>query len=325
MLAMVAHIEFEANDRREAFEIRRIAKCKVDTSWKNLTDKAEIELPRNIKLPLLKNGKIADIKQWIRRGDIVRIRLGYNSIYHDEFTGFVTDVESDIPVKIKCEDFMWKLKQVTAKYASKQTNVSTLLNSIIPTDLGITIDAADATIGAFRTKKGENVAQVLTRLKDKGIYSYFKGTTLVSGKIYLDDDIQVDYDFSQNIINNKLKYRISDDVKIKVTATSTLNNGTKLQVSVGDKDGQEQRLSYFNISDTKELEKKATEDLKRIKVDGYEGSFQTFGIPFISHGYTAGLVDKDYPERAGKYKVEQVITTFSDSGYRRQVKIDRQA
>lgn len=285
MLAMVAHIEFEANDRREAFEIRRIAKCKVDTSWKNLTDKAEFELPRNIKLPTLTTGEPSGIKQWIRRGDKVRVKLGYNNTYHDEFTGFVTDVEADIPVKIKCEDFMWKLKQVTAKYASKRTNISDLLTAIVPTDLGITIDAADATIGAFRTKKGENVTQVLTRLKNMGIYSYFKGNTLVSGKVYTDDDDQtVAYDFSQNVISNRLRYRVSDDVKIKVTATSTLSDGNKLQVSVGDTDGQEQRLSYFNITDKSELAKLAEEDLNRLKVDGYEGSFQTFGIPFVAHG-----------------------------------------
>ncbi len=200
-----------------------------------------------------------------------------------------------------------------------------ILSSIIPTDFGITIDAADATIGAFRTKKGENVTQVLTRLKNLGIYSYFKGSTLVSGKIYTDDDVTVKYDFSQNVISNRLKYRISDDVKLKVTATSTLSNGNKLQVSVGDADGQEQRLSYFNISDKAELTKLAQEDLNRIKIDGYEGSFQTFGTPFVAHGYLCDLPDKDYTERAGKYYVEQVVTTFSESGYRRTVKIDRQS
>jgi phage protein D len=325
MLAMVAYIKFEANDRRQAFEIRRISKCKIDTSWKNLTDKAEIELPRNIKLPLLNDGTPTDIKQWIRRGDVVQIKLGYNNTYHDEFTGFVSDVEADIPIKIQCEDYMWKLKQLGAKYASKRTKISDLLKAIIPDELGINIDTADATIGAFRTKKGENVAQVLSRLKSMGIYSYFKGSTLVSGKIYTDDDSVVNYDFSQNIISNQLKYLVSDDVKIKVTATSTLSNGNKLQVSVGDKDGQEQRLSYFNISNIEELKQKADEDLKRLKVDGYKGSFQTFGFPFISHGYTVNLVDKDYPERAGKYKIQQVVTSFSDSGYRREVKIDRQA
>jgi len=43
---------------------------------------------------------------------------------------------------------------------------------------------------------------------DYGIYSYFVGDTLISGKIYLDNphtDV-VKYEFTQNVISNDLKY-----------------------------------------------------------------------------------------------------------------------
>ena len=319
MLAMTCLISFAENPRREAFELRQISKCSITTGWEDLTDMATLEIPRNIQWPKDPNGKSTTLKHWIRRGDQVEIQLGYDGNLRQEFIGYVSDVEADIPVKIHLQDLMWKLKQVQAAYSSRNAHLPTMMAEIIPDDLGITVDAADASIGAFRTTKGETVAQVLSRLKDAGIYSYFKGSTLVVGQIYLDDQGTVNYGFQDNIIKNNLKYQVADDVLIRVVATSTLTNGQKIEVEVGDEDGDVQKLSYFNIEDEATLRELALSDLARLRVDGYEGSLSTFGRPYVQHGYVASLNDNEYPDRAGDYYIDRVKTTWSSGGFRRKV------
>jgi hypothetical protein len=316
ILAMVCSLVFPANSRRDGFEIRRIHSCTATSGWDMLTDNATIELPRNVK-GLKRDG----LKNWIRRGDEVIINLGYNKEYNEEFVGFVSDVDANIPIKITCEDMMWKLKQVGAKYSASKCNVRTMLNDIVPKDLGITIDAQDMEIGAFKTDKGVTVAQVLQKLKDIGVYTYFKGKTLVAGKIYTDDDKEVVYNFQDNIIANQLKYRVADDILIKVTATSTKKNGKKLSVSVGDEDGQEQKLSYYGIDSEAKLKELAEKDLERLKVDGYSGSMDTFGNPYVKHGYKAKLTNNDYPEQSGRYYVDSMKFSFNASGFKRTLDI----
>ncbi len=323
MLAMIAHIELMANERRQGFELRHIASCKIDSSWEDLTDTAQIELPRNIKLPKLHSGQPTNLKQWIRQGDRVRIRLGYNSNLRQEFIGYVTDITTDLPVRIRCEDAMWKLKQVSASYASKHTKLPELLGRIVPST--IATDVANSDIGSFRTKRSETVAQVLSRLKDYGVYSYFRKETLVCGKIYTGSSNAAKFDFTKNIISNNLRFRLAEDIKVKVVATSVLTNGDRIEVAVGDLDGHVHKLSYFNVQDKDTLKRYAFADLQRLKVDGYHGSFLAFGDPFVVHGNTCELADPHFPERSGRYFIKRVATNFSKNGFRRTIHIDKKA
>jgi phage protein D len=198
--------------------------------------------------------------------------------------------------------------------------------AIVPSQFKI--NAADMELGTVFFKDF-TVAQALQLLKDEqGIYSYFVGDTLVSGKIYQDnpETEKVKFVFGKNIIQNDLKYRRKDDMRLKVTMTSFLAKGKKLKVTVGDADGQDQKLVCTNVSTEVELKKRAQKELDRLKIDGLSGTLTSFGIPLVKHGYTAEIVNYENPDLNGFYYIDAVTTSVNNSGaYRRVSKLGPRA
>jgi len=309
--AMVCSILFPANDRRGELELRHVNRVEISSGWELLTDTAEITLPRNRQ-----ELKSDELKALIKRGDSISIRLGYDETLNDEFSGYVTGVDAGAPVKIRCEDEMWKLKQQAVNVSYKHTRLPDLISAIAP---GYESDVMDIALGQVRFEK-TTVAKVLQKLKDDySLYSYFQRGKLVVGKVYSDGGSEVEYGFESNIISDSLEYRHADELKLKVTATSVDTKGNKLEVTVGDDDGEESRLSYYNIKDEATLKQLAEGDLARLKVDGYAGDFTGFGVPVTRHGDIVKLVSNEYPERAGRYYVDAVGVSFGTSGFRRKV------
>lgn len=309
MLALCAHIVFEASRGREAIELRKPTSVSVEKSWKLLTDTALITIARNVRD--FDKQKVRDV---FRPGDPVTISLGYNGEYYQEFVGFIARVSADIPIKIWCEDAMWKLKQQPVNISKASTTLKALMDEIV-TDYSV--DAAEYEIGPVRYPNF-TVATVLDDLKSRfGFYSYMKGETLVVGKIYADDTQTdpVNLHLEKNVYRNNLEYRNAEDVKIKIRAVSTLNDGKKLSVEVGDDGGENRQLTYFGINDEAALKKLAEADYDKYKVDRYSGSLTTFGIPAIEHGWKVDLSSDLYPERAGLYYVDTIRVNFGD-GFR---------
>lgn len=310
-LVMVCEILFPKNERRGQILFRNVNAVSIDSSWKNLTDKAEISLPRRFKWA------DKEVKDLIQKGDQVIIKLGYDGTLVEEFSGYVTDLEAGIPVKIYCEDNMYQLKKTPVNKSYGSVKLEALLKDIVPA--WVKLDVVDVDLGAFKIEKS-TVAKVLEKLKESyGLYSYFRGDTLYCGKVYQDvEKLEVKYHFQRNIVSHDLKYKKKEDLRLKVTATSYLNNGKKNEITLGDEDGEERTLSYYGIS-TESLKILAQQDLDKLKVDGYKGNFITFGFPPVKHGYIANLVDDEYPERAGKHYIDSVKSDFSSSGFRRTI------
>lgn len=320
---MISRITFPERGTRKELILRNIESVHIESGWKRLTDTAVITLPR--KAIYLEEGKTTStlklVKQLFKKGDPVLIELGYNGNYQKEFEGYITHVSADIPIKIKLEDEMYQLKKLPVNISFKQTSLNGLLKKIIP---GYQVDALEVELGALRFAK-TTVAKVLEYLKDEySLYSYMDGKKLVCGKIYADNSDQeiIDLHLEKNVVNNDLNYKDKEDVLIRITAVSTLANGTKVEVTVGDESGEERQLTYYGIELKAELEKIAKEDLKKYKVDGFTGSIKTFGQPTINHGMKVNLTSDLYPDRNGVYHVEDVIIDFNDTPeYRRKIQL----
>lgn len=320
-LAVNIEVSFPENRGRAAKVLKSASSFKVDSSWQNLTDTAEIVLAKALYFEQEKR-----VFELLKAGDPVIIKGGYNGEYQEEFKGFISEVLDDLPVMIKCEDNMYVLKRTKCHCSYKNVKLEKLLKDIVPSNFKI--DAADMEIGSVLFKDF-TVSQALQELKDKmGIYSYFVGDTLVSGKIYQDnpETDKVKYVFGLNIIQNDLKYRRKEDIRLKVTMTSFQSNGTKLKATVGDDDGQEQRLVCTNVTSETDLKARAQKELDRLKIDGYQGTLTGFGIPFVRHGFTAEIVNYENPDKDGNYYVDGVTTIVSNNGaYRRTLKIGPRA
>jgi len=312
--AMVAKIVFPATDNRKEIIIRNPLSVSVESGWELLTDRAIIKLPRNVSAFDKKK-----VKEYFRKGDAVLVELGYDGSFFKEFEGYISkEPTANVPIEIKCEDEMWKLKQLPVNISQKETTLQRLLNAIIG---DYKLDALEVEIGTVRFAK-TTVAKVLEELKKNfGLYSYMKGKTLVCGQIYADDIGTVNYHLEKNVLENNLKYKSATDTRIEVRAVSTQKDGSKIEVTVGDEGGEQRQLSHYNIKSKVELKKLAELDLERFKRDGLDGSITTYGVPFVAHGYKAILASDLYEDRNGTYYVENVKTMFSRDGFRRVVQL----
>lgn len=321
-LAMNCKIIFSKNERRPAIVLTQVTEIVVESSWNLLTDTAEIVIPRKVKF--FDKNKVRDV---FRRGDFVTISFGYNGTNVQEFRGYITEVSADIPIRIKLQDEMWKLKQADVNFSSPNISLKDLLTQIAP---GYKIDALEGVqIGSVRFPK-TTVAAVLEKLQQEpwNLNTYFKTVNdtlvLVCGKYYADDSSEptVNFHLERNCVSSSLNYVRKDDVLILIKGVSTLTNGTKIEVEFGDKDGQTRQLTHYNKT-KKELEVLVKLDYEKSKQDRFNGSFTAFGIPSVKHGQKASITSTLYNDRNGTYFIEGVTKTFNRDGIRQLIKLDQ--
>ena len=318
-LAMCCHIEFPANQRRAAVELRKVASVEVRTSVHDLCQSATITLPRNVV-----EFRRTAVKDLIRRGDEVIIRLGYGGDLREvDFRGFATSVGADVPIVIECRDALWKLLQQPFAKAYKQAHVPTVVADLVGD--AHQVQAMDATVGPLRIERGARKADAFKALSDEfGLVTYLKGDTVYCGVLFAADAGSATYDLERNVRSVSLSYRMADEVTLKVTAKSLLADGTDITVEVGDEDGESRTLNYYGITSKAELEKVAKADIEKFKYDGFEGSFTGFGIPFCQYGDRVELRSSDHPERTGSYLAEAVTVSFGPDGFQRDIKLAQQ-
>ena len=298
--------------------------CKIKKSRKTLTNTATITLPRNLKI--FNNSQSVDINTIIQRKATVSIQIGYNGNLVTRFVGFVSNVGAQIPVTIDCEDMMWLLKQDNhLKSWGKGTRLLDIVKFLYPTG---NVVVADMEIGGL-TAKNQSTAQVLDSLKKFGLQCYFDTDATGNITLYVDfpgktysTSQQVVFDFYQNIIDNKLEYKLQEDLQVKITATSTLDNGQIIPITVGDEGGEENTLKYYNM-DKPNLQQIVDSELAKIKYTGYRGTFTAFGEPLINLGDQTVLQDPLYPEHNGTYLTESVDISFGVDGYRQEPELER--
>lgn len=314
-LTMCIWVVFHKNIRREQILLTQVTEVEFESSWKEITDRGTLTLPRNVKV--FDRNRIRDI---FRRGDAISIFFGYDGNLVQEFEGYVTEVSADIPIVIKFEDEMFRIKRLPVNFSSSNVKLDTLLKKIIP-DYKLDI-VEGVTLGAVRLAKTQ-VGPVLEKIQSEwGLYTYMRGKTVVCGKYYSDDTYadRAYFHLERNCVSTSLNYKNKEDVQIKIKVVSTLANGKKIEVDdIGDKEGNERQLTFYNISKKEELEKLGKQEYLKYKVDRFDGSFVAFGVPSVRHGMKCILQSSLYGDRAGTYYIEKVVKSFSSSGIRQTI------
>lgn len=319
-LTMAAHITFGSAHGRPSFDIKQVSSVRIESSWQEFTDRAEIILPRNVQH--FRKYKVGEVFQV---GDPITIRLGYGSgELPIEFEGYISDVGEGVPVTLKCENEMYKLKRGSVSCSKKETTLKELLQAIAP---GYEIDCPEVFLGAVRYA---NVApiKILEDLKNEaGISTYFDGKVLRSGIIYgaKSDAEAVKIKLEQNAVSENLNKKSSASDKVLIRAISLLKHGKKIEVEVGDDGGTSVQRYYIGVELEAELRRQAEEALKRYKVDGFDGTITLFGIPRVEHSMKVELSSILYENIRGVYSIDKVIKEFSPSGYRQEVTLGSQA
>lgn len=297
----------------------RVSTVEINSSWKNLTDTCTIILPKKT----IVKGTTKQLTEIAGRGTPVKVELGYNDEFYTEFEGYVAYPHADIPTKLICEDKMFLLKDNNHVKSWSKVTLPQLVKEIIPASIPVKVSEME--LGAYRINNLSS-AQVLKDIREHfGIVAYFRKGTLHVGfphDFSLTTKEPFKYSFQHNIIEaGSLEYKMDEEAKICVKAVSILKSNKKIEVEVGDKDGNKEMLHFFNITNKEDLKKAAESQLKLMKAKGYRGSFKSFGFPLVEHGHELQIIDKYYPEREGIYIVDKVVKTFDTGGYRRLIEL----
>lgn len=310
---MCSHILFPATERRGELHVYAVSSVRIESSWKMLTDTAEIILPK--KTGTARSKKVTDV---FHEGDPVEISLGYNGNLYKEFSGYLTSISTGIPISLKCEDEMYVLKRRTVSVSMQNADLKALLQRIAP---GYEVDCYEGVnLGNVRYSN-VTAATILEDIrKQTGMYSYFDGRVLRCGKVYGDqvDEPPARVHLERNAVSEELNRRGGEDVKIQVRAVSVLKGGKKLEVTVGDEGGTVKQLCYVGITLEAELKKLANTDYERLKKKGMDGNIVLFGLPRIVHGQRVDIESDLYQEVRGTYYVDKVTKEFSSGANYRQ-------
>lgn len=319
---MCSRITFPATDKRQELKLNFITSVSIQSSWKMLTDTADITLPRKLKIF---EGK--SLNEYIRLGDPVKIELGYNRVLLTEFEGYIQRIGRGIPITLHCEDEMYKLKRKKVSYSKRSVKLGELLKDLCG-EYEIVTSFGDTELGAVRYAD-MLVSQILEDVKKKtGLYSYFIGKTLYCGNVYT-DKVQLPetkIHLERNAVSQDLQQTGGD---YEVTALAILKGGKKLEAKAGTKGAEAVNLTYNDKDKTvtvevlKEFAERYYEGLKKQK---YKGGIELFGIPAVTFGQVIDLKSDITPEMDGKYYIEKVTKEFSDNAtYRQKIELGGRA
>lgn len=323
--ALCAEIIFPAistsTRTRQELDMKWINSVSIESSFKDLTDVAEIVLPRNIRFGKNKNDKTRTetLNTLLQTGDPLQIYLGYNGNLIREFNGYITEVSTGIPVTIRCEDAMYNLKRTSKNISETNINLKDLLTKI--TGLGADqINCMDVDLGQVRFS---NLAptQILDILKEKrGIYTYFIDGDIYSGIRYGDviGDDPPTINLEKNGIEESLKIKEAPQ-SAYIKAFSLQKGGDKLQVVLGDEGGDTYVFPHVGITSEDALRTIAENDLKLVMQPGLDGDITLFGTPTLAHSMKINFISKKYAEKNGLYYIDCVNKQFDESGYRQTI------
>ena len=310
MFRLCAKIEIKG-DRAWSFDFVNAVEITRDTE--KLTTEAKITMPKKVKWD--KADKIP-----VKRGDSVKISLGYDDNLQTAFVGYVRDVGFKTPIVITCEDEMFKLKQMpTKKKAYRSVSLETLLK-----DQGISYRLnimGEQALGAYRVT-ADTVAALLGKLSEQGIRSFFRyedGAPVLYCGVLFERDTRPAQVFKTglNIISDQsLQQQKAENMRLRVKAVSLMPDNKKIKVEVGDADGEHRTLHTYNKTES-ELKAWAEQEIKRLKRDGLTGSFTTFGHTLVDCLDAIGIVIDGV--KSGLYQVKKNIVKYGDGGYRQEI------
>jgi hypothetical protein len=307
--------------------------CRIKKSVSSYVDTCTLTLPASMVLN--DNNAVSNVTvlDTFKRGDAIKVQLGYDGKLETEFEGFISDVSYTTPVVIECEGYSFLLKTKNINRSWKTATVRELCE-FITKDTGIKVGSKEITPGIKLSDKivqtnltnfkvsNATGTQVLDKLKEQLKYSvYFIGNVLYVGLEELETSKKVTYKLGWNTAGvNSLKYKLADDRRVKIVCKTTKEDGNKEVYTIGDADGgvQEMIVKNANIADAK---KAADALLARTKFTGFEGVVEGFLVPYAHHGYTCEIIDTKFKVRSGKFFTAGVEINFGMNGARRNCEI----
>ena len=303
------------------YRLKMVEKVSVKRSVELLADTATITLPATVF------NKAINIEDKIKVGDAVEIKLGYNDDLKTEFKGYLKAIKTDGgSLTLELEDDIWLFRKSVKDEEMKEADVKSILSNICSQVGGFSVSCDyDFTYDKFVINNA-TAYDVLKKIQDEASPNiYLKDNTLHVHPMYSEIFGEARFDFSRNIERDgtDLKYKSEDERKLLVVVEGSNEKGETVSVEVGTTGGDKMTVKLPGVSTKASLESKAKAVLEQKVYTGYEGSFQTWLIPYIDAGYKVKITDPDYEIKDGTYYVLSVETTFSKDGGVRKITLGK--
>jgi hypothetical protein len=317
MFNMIWEIKFKTEG--ETYSLQLVDSVKIEESVDTLADTAEIVLPEAVM------NQVLNIGDQVKRGSEVKIKLGYDKTLVTEFVGYVQEVlTNNSSLTIKCEDalFLFRVgvKNQEMKVVTMKEIAQSLVSQINPGFKVICDYEISYEKFVIHQATAYDVLKKLAEETKANIYFNTDKKELHIHPPYLEKGGEVTYSMQENVESSALEYRKKIDRRVEVVVESTDSKGKIQNFTAGNTGGDVVKLRVGSVA-TGDLQKIADAELIRRSADGYEGSLTGWLIPVVKPTYSAKIIDKDYPDKTGRYYVIGVTTEYSASGGKRTVKI----
>lgn len=303
------------------YRLKMVEKVSIKRSVELLADTATVTLPATVF------NKTISIEDKIKVGDAVEIELGYNDDLKTEFKGYLKSIKTDGgSLTLELEDDIYLFRKSVKDEEMKDANVKKILENICSQVGGFSVSCDyDFTYDKFVINNATGY-DVLKKIQDEASPNiYLKDKVLHVHPQYAEIFGEARYDFSKNIEREgtDLKYKSEDERKFLIVVEGTDETGATVSMEKGVTGGDKMTLKLPGVSSRSSLEQKAQSVLEQKVYTGYEGSFQTWLVPYVDAGYKVAITDPDYEVKNGTYYVISVETTFSKDGGVRKVTLGK--
>ena len=302
-------IKFKTGSK--VYNLGMLLECEIEKNVENLADVAVITLPEAVLNQALK------VKDKIGRGSEVTIKAGYNGDLKTEFIGFVRDITTDGSLKIQCEDALFLFRKGIKDKMLKPTSVKKIADYVC-SEIGEgykVVVEGDLAYEKFVIHQATGY-DVLMKLQEETKYNIYFNTEKKELHIhppFTEKGGYVIYCMQKNIEKSSLEYKKAIDRKFELTIEKTKKDGTVVTEKIGQSGGETKTLKVGSL-DAKSVKMRAEAEFKEFASDRYEGSFDTWLIPYCEPTYSAKIVDFDYPEQSAIYYVKATKVNISSSG-----------
>lgn len=278
-----------------------------------------------VTVPAVEYNKTVDYEKFVKVGDTISIKIGYDETLVNEFDGYIQRIDTDDDtLTFNCEDAMCLTRKAVPDKQFLNTDIKKVatycLNAIGLTGINCTYNIKYEKFVISRA----NAFDVFKKLKDETKAAiYMKNGILQIHPPYIEKGGDVIYDFAVNIETSDLKYRNKDDRKFEIDIEGVGLDGKKKKITVGTTGGEKRSIKVTSPMSDAELRKRGNTELNLLTYDGYEGTITGWLIPFVAPSYSARIRDKDYEYKTGVYYVTAVNTTFDENGGVRKISLGK--
>jgi hypothetical protein len=305
----------------------KAAKVTWKTDVNSFTDTCTLHLPRIKYLKTIKTDtpdkqEPNERKEYaIKEGDAISVLLGYDGRNEKRFEGFVKRVNMAIPVVVECEGYSYLLYDIIFNKSYGSTTIKDLLTDLCKgTSIVLSKEIPTVPLQNVRFKNATGFQVLEWIQKECKLAVYFNFNELFVGTLYGKSQATVKFRLGWNTAKeDDFKKRIVDkNVRIVIKEKNSAGEvkKTKSDASKYSTD-KEVKIKAGIPSDL--LKQIANRLQTKSNYNGYEGSITAFLEPFCNKGMVAEIIDKVYPEREGRYFVENVSGEFGTSGGRQTI------